>query len=78
MYAKYIKRILDLILSFIAVIVLSPVYILLAILVRKKLGKPVLFTQERIGKGERPFKLYKFRSMTDQCDDQGFFLMKSD
>lgn len=74
MYAKCIKRILDFLLSIIAVIVLSPVYILLAILVRTKLGKPVLFTQERIGKGERPFKLYKFRSMTDQRDDQGNLL----
>lgn len=74
MYAKCLKRILDFLLSIIAVIVLSPVYILLAILVRTKLGKPVLFTQERIGKGERPFKLYKFRSMTDQRDDQGNLL----
>lgn len=74
MYAKCIKRILDFLLSIIAVIVLSPVYILLAILVRTRLGKPVLFTQERIGKGEKPFKLYKFRSMTDQRDEQGNLL----
>ena len=74
MYAKYIKRILDFLLSIIAVIVLSPVYILLAILVRTKLGKPVLFTQERMGKGEKTFKLYKFRSMTDQRDEEGNLL----
>ena len=74
MYAKCIKRILDLLLSIIAVIVLSPVYLLLAILVRTKLGKPVLFTQERIGKGEKTFKLYKFRSMTDQRDEEGNLL----
>lgn len=74
MYAKCIKRILDFLLSILAVIVLSPVYILLAILVRTRLGKPVLFTQERIGKGEKPFKLYKFRSMTDQRDEQGNLL----
>lgn len=74
MYKKCIKRFLDLILSIIAVIILSPVYILLAILVRTMLGKPVLFTQERIGRGEKPFKLYKFRSMTDQRDEQGNLL----
>ena len=74
MYAKCIKRILDFLLSIIALIVLSPIYLILAILVRIKLGKPILFTQERIGKGERPFKLYKFRSMTDQRDDQGNLL----
>ena len=74
MYAKYIKRILDFLLSFIAIIVLSPVYLVLAILVRIKLGKPILFTQERIGKGEKTFKLYKFRSMTDQRDDEGNLL----
>ncbi len=74
MYAKIIKRVLDFLLSTIAVVVLSPVYLLLAILVRTKLGKPVLFAQERIGKGEKPFKLYKFRSMTDQRDDQGNLL----
>ena len=74
MYAKCLKRVLDLLLSLIAIVILSPVYLVLAILVRTMLGKPILFTQERIGKGERPFKLYKFRSMTDQCDEQGNLL----
>lgn len=74
MYAKCIKRILDLVLSLVAVVVLSPIYLLLAVLVRIKLGKPVLFTQERIGKNEKPFKLYKFRSMTDQRDANGKLL----
>ena len=74
MYAKYIKRILDLLLSILAVVILSPIYSLLAILVRIKLGKPVIFTQDRIGKGEKSFKLYKFRSMTDQRDEQGNLL----
>lgn len=78
MYAKCIKRILDFLLSFIAIIVLSPVYLVLAILVRIKLGKPILFTQERIGKGEKTFKLYKFRSMTDQRDDEGNLLPDED
>jgi undecaprenyl phosphate N,N'-diacetylbacillosamine 1-phosphate transferase len=74
MYAKCIKRILDFVLSLVAVVILSPIYILLAVLVRIKLGKPVLFTQERIGKDEKPFKLYKFRSMTDQRDANGELL----
>lgn len=74
MYAKCLKRVLDFLLSLIAIVILSPVYLVLAILVRTKLGKPILFTQERIGKGERPFILYKFRSMTDQCDEQGNLL----
>lgn len=74
MYSKYIKRFLDFLLSLIAVVFLSPVYLLLAVLVRTKLGKPVLFTQERIGKSEKPFKLYKFRSMTDQRDENGNLL----
>ena len=74
MYAKCLKRVLDFLLSLIAIVILSPVYLVLAILVRTKLGKPILFTQERLGKGERPFILYKFRSMTDQCDEQGNLL----
>lgn len=71
MYAKCIKRVLDFFLSLIAIVILSPVYLLLAILVRIKLGKPVLFTQERIGKGQKVFRIYKFRSMTDERDENG-------
>jgi undecaprenyl phosphate N,N'-diacetylbacillosamine 1-phosphate transferase len=74
MYAKCIKRILDFVLSLIAIIVLSPIYLLLMILVRAKLGKPVFFTQDRIGKNEEIFKLYKFRSMTDARDGDGKLL----
>ena len=74
MYAKCIKRILDFILSLVAVVILSPIYLLLAILIRAKLGMPVLFIQERVGKDERPFRLYKFRSMTDQRDEDGNLL----
>ena len=62
------------IISLCGILVLSPVYIILAILVRKKLGSPVLFTQERPGKNEKIFKLYKFRSMTDARDGQGNLL----
>ena len=69
MYAKYIKRILDFILSLIALIVLSPVLLVVAILVRIKLGSPIIFKQQRPGKDEKIFTLYKFRTMTDKKDE---------
>ena len=69
MYKKYIKRLLDIILSLIAIIVLSPVFIVVAILVKIKLGSPVIFTQKRPGLNEKIFKMYKFRSMTNQKDE---------
>lgn len=62
-YARYIKRILDVLLSGCALIVLSPVLLIVAVLVRVKLGSPVIFCQERPGKNEKIFKMYKFRSM---------------
>ena len=68
MYAKDIKRILDFILSLIALIVLSPVLLVVAILVRIKLGSPIIFKQQRPGKDEKIFTLYKFRTMTDKKD----------
>ena len=74
MYRKYIKRILDIIISLCGIIILSPVYLILAILVRQKLGSPVLFKQDRPGKDEKIFKLYKFRSMTDEKDASGNLL----
>ncbi|MBQ2264851.1 MAG: sugar transferase, partial [Oscillospiraceae bacterium] len=67
-YEKYIKRFLDILLSGIALIVLSPVMLMTAILVRCKLGGPVIFCQERPGKNEKIFKLYKFRTMRDAID----------
>lgn len=73
-YAKYIKRPMDIILSLMAIIGLAPVLLLVAVLVRKKLGKPVIFTQERPGLHEKIFKLYKFRSMTDERDEKGELL----
>lgn len=73
-YARYIKRLLDIILSFAGMLVLSPIYLLLAILVKVKLGSPVIFCQERPGKNEKIFKLYKFRSMTDARDANGGLL----
>lgn len=73
-YAKFFKRIMDVILSGCALIVLSPVLLVTAILVRVKLGSPVLFSQERPGKDEKIFRLYKFRSMTDARDENGNLL----
>lgn len=78
MYAKYIKRILDFVLSLVALIVLSPVLLIVAILVRVKLGSPVVFKQQRPGKNEKIFTLYKFRTMTDKKDENGNLLPDSE
>ncbi len=78
MYAKYIKRILDFVLSLVALIVLSPVLLIVAILVRVKLGSPVIFKQQRPGKNEKIFTLYKFRTMTDKKDENGNLLPDSE
>ena len=74
MYRKYIKRPMDFVLSLLAIIVLSPVMGIVALLVRTKLGSPVLFSQERPGKDEKIFKMYKFRTMTDKRDENGNLL----
>lgn len=74
LYELFFKRFLDWLLSTIAIIVLSPIMIIVAILVRIKLGSPVLFTQERPGKNEQIFKIYKFRTMTDKRDAEGKLL----
>ena len=74
MYDRLIKRLIDLILSGLALLVLSPLYLILAVLVRVKLGSPVLFSQERPGKNEKVFRMYKFRSMTDARDANGDLL----
>ena len=73
-YARFIKRLLDILLSGCALIVLSPVLLIVAVLVRTKLGSPVIFCQERPGKNENIFKMYKFRSMTDARDENGELL----
>ena len=78
MYAKYIKRILDFVLSLVALIVLSPILLIVAILVRVKLGSPVIFKQQRPGKNEKIFTLYKFRTMTDKKDKNGNLLPDSE
>lgn len=74
MYRKYIKRMLDFILSLLAIIILSPVLLITALLVKIKLGSPVIFKQQRPGKNEKIFTLYKFRTMTDKKDEKGNLL----
>lgn len=74
MYRKYIKRILDVSLSASAIFVLTPVYIVLYFVVWKKMGRPVFFTQERPGKNGKIFKMYKFRTMTNEKDKEGKLL----
>lgn len=74
LYEKYIKRLIDILCALAAIIVFSWLYIIVAILVRIKLGSPVLFTQPRPGKDEKIFKMYKFRSMTDARDKDGNLL----
>ena len=73
-YEKYIKRPQDFLCALLATIVLSPVMLITALLVRIKLGSPVLFTQERPGLNGKIFKLYKFRTMTDKKDEKGNLL----
>ncbi len=83
-YNKYIKRLLDIVLSGAGLIVLSPVYLGLALAVRSKLGSPVIFSQQRPGRvdprtgEERIFRLYKFRSMTDARGADGELLPDAD
>lgn len=74
LYRKYVKRWLDVVLSFMGIIVLSPVMLATAFLVRSKLGSPVIFKQKRPGKDEKIFEMYKFRSMTDKRDAKGNLL----
>ncbi|XCP85329.1 sugar transferase [Roseburia hominis] len=73
-YEKYIKRPQDFLCALLACIVLSPVMLIIAILVRVKIGSPVLFAQERPGLHGKIFKLYKFRTMTDERDENGQLL----
>lgn len=78
MYKNYIKRFLDFTLSLLALILLSPVMLIIAILVRIKLGTPVIFKQQRPGKNEKIFTLYKFRTMTNKKDENGNLLPDSE
>lgn len=77
MYAKYIKRILDLILSLMALILLMPLMLIIGIIVAINLGNPIIFKQKRPGKDEKIFTLYKFRTMTDEKDEKGKLLPDS-
>lgn len=77
-YEKYIKRSFDLIVAVIAFIVLFPLLIITAVLIRIKLGSPIIFKQKRPGLNEKIFTLYKFRTMTDKKDDQGVLLPDSE
>lgn len=74
MYKSYIKRPLDFLCALSAIVVFSWLYIIVAILVKVKLGSPVLFTQKRPGKNGKIFKMYKFRTMTDERDENGELL----
>ena len=78
LYNKYIKRILDILISLTFIVLFSWLYLILVILVRIKLGSPVLFCQERPGYNEKIFKLYKFRTMTDKRDENGTLLPDSE
>lgn len=74
MYRKYFKRPIDILCALAALIVFSWLYIIVAVLVRVKLGSPILFTQDRPGMNNKIFKLYKFRTMTDARDEEGNLL----
>ena len=74
MYERYVKRLLDIVLSLVALVILSPVMLVVAGLVRVKLGKPIVFKQQRPGKNEKIFNMYKFRSMTVEKDSDGKLL----
>jgi undecaprenyl phosphate N,N'-diacetylbacillosamine 1-phosphate transferase len=76
-YSRFFKRPMDFILSLCAIIVLAPVLLVVAVLVRVKLGSPVLFKQKRPGLNEKIFTLYKFRTMTDERDENGELLPDS-
>ena len=78
MYRLFFKRFFDIVISGVAMILLSPLYLLLTLYVAVFMGLPVLFSQERIGMGEKPFKLYKFRSMTNKKDEEGNLLPESE
>lgn len=73
-YRNYVKRLLDIVISSVVLVVLSPLYLVLALLVRIKLGSPVLFYQDRPGKDGEIFKMCKFRSMTEKRDENGKLL----
>ena len=74
MYRKYIKRILDIVLSFAAIIVLFPLMVLLSIAIAINMGTPIFFNQKRVGRNEKVFMMHKFRTMNNKTDDNGQLL----
>jgi len=74
MYKKYFKRLFDIVFSLIAIIILMPVYLIISILVLISLGRPILFKQPRPGKNEKIFNIYKFRTMSNEKDENGNLL----
>ena len=73
-YAKYIKRSIDLVVTTIGLICISPIFLIVCVLVRIKLGSPIFFKQKRTGKDEKTFEMIKFRTMTDARDENGQLL----
>lgn len=78
MYKHFFKRLLDIVLSGLALVILSPLIVLIALITRIKLGKSIIFKQVRPGKDEKLFSIYKFRSMTNQTDSNGNLLPDKD
>lgn len=78
MYKNRFKRFFDFVISLLVIIILSPILVFIGLLVRVKIGKPILFSQGRPGKNEKVFQLYKFRTMTNQIDRNGELLPDKD
>ena len=78
MYKKYFKRSIDFIITLFGFICISPLFLVLCLLVKHKLGSPIFFKQVRIGKDEKPFKMIKFRTMLDSRDENGNLLPDTD
>lgn len=74
MYRYFLKRLLDIIGALVLIVILAPAYLIITFIVMIFMGRPVLFSQMRIGKDEKPFRLYKFRSMTNATDENGKLL----
>ncbi|MGQ3376832.1 sugar transferase [Priestia endophytica] len=77
MYKRYIKRLLDIFFSLLILLILSPIMMIVAFMIKFKLGSPIIFKQDRPGKNEKIFTMYKFRTMTDERDENGELLPDS-
>lgn len=78
MYQRFFKRLLDIVLSAMAIVLLSPIFLIITVVVWIQMGTPVFFCQDRIGKNEEPFRLYKFRSMTNETCPDGTLLPENE